>query len=67
MIVSVENGDMLKCNIENALKPANIDEEDSPTDAPRIYKPSLVIEVQLLFLHIFYLQILKVINFILIV
>ncbi|XP_053403091.1 uncharacterized protein LOC123554408 [Mercenaria mercenaria] len=44
MIVSLENGDLLKCNIQNALKPANVDEEDSPTDVPRIYKPSLIIE-----------------------
>ncbi|XP_060559966.1 uncharacterized protein LOC132720010 [Ruditapes philippinarum] len=44
MMVCLENGDILKCNIQNALKPANVDEEDSSTEAPRIYKPSLVIE-----------------------
>ncbi|KAL4219974.1 hypothetical protein ACF0H5_020385 [Mactra antiquata] len=42
IMISLENGDILKCNIENALKPSNIDEEDSSTEAPRIYKPSLV-------------------------
>lgn len=44
MIVSLENGDLLKCNIQNCLQAANDFEEDSPTEAPRIYKPSLVTE-----------------------
>lgn len=44
IIVSLENGDLLKCNIQNALKPANEDEADSSTEAPRIYKPSLITE-----------------------
>ena len=59
MMICLENGDILKCNIQNALKAANIDEEDSPAEAPRIYKPSLTIEVSYSIGYLYFIVSLK--------
>ena len=45
MVVSLDNGDILKCNIEDALKTINADQKPGDNEAPRIYRPLLNIQV----------------------
>ena len=45
MIVSLDNGDMLKCNIQNSLRNLNPEQEPANTECPRIYRPLLTREV----------------------
>lgn len=51
MIVSLDNGDMLKCNIQNSLKTLNPEQEPANTECPRIYRPLLIREVNLTFIY----------------
>ncbi|KAH3805468.1 hypothetical protein DPMN_133771 [Dreissena polymorpha] len=40
-MVSLDNGDLLKCNIQDAIKNINPEQTDNVNDTPRIYRPLL--------------------------